>query len=145
MKSTLLKQILILIGVLLVSVLQFSCDGGKCEFDYREVTIKNNSNQKIYYQFYWLYPDTSIGEYNPHLHETGAIHPSKSASRGNSLGLCWIELLLKSKKQYVHIFSVDSLSLIPWDTVRKTQRGLLERREFDLNYLDSTDWILTYP
>lgn len=134
----------IIFFILVVTLLLVSCEGPKCREDYR-ITIVNNSNKSIYYHFYWSYPDTVIGDYNPIGNGTDGLQQGESEIIGPSLGFCWENMFEKSSKQFIHFFDADSLRLLSWDTIRKTQRGLLERREFDLIYLESSNWKLAYP
>jgi hypothetical protein len=60
---------------------------------------------------------------------------------------CWESILtgLPNHKEWYYIFDVDSLKTIPWETVRKTNRGLIERRLIDIEYLKKNNFIITYP
>jgi len=103
---------------------------------------KNNSDRPIIPQMYFnRWPDTTIGEYNPT--GFGIIEPGKMAARGIGRDRC-MESVFK-ERTYYFIFDADSLDVIPWDTVRATNRGLLERREVDLQYFIDHDFIITYP
>ena len=108
------------------------------------VAFKNNSNLTVYYKFYWQYPDTAIGEYNP-LNGNNPIHPNQSFNIGAGRGdYCWEDLLKDGRKEYIHIFDADSLEVIPWENVRQTGRGLLERRLIDLQYLKDNNFQIIY-
>jgi hypothetical protein len=105
--------------------------------------VLNKSTRRINFEIYWNYPDTSIGEYNPK--GFGVINPNENSTRGVGPTSCWESVLKDDKKEYIFIFDEDSLQLIPWDTVRATNRGLLERREISLKYLQINNFTITYP
>ena len=136
-------KLFLILGILFAIINQ-SCEGTKCRHDYK-VTIVNNDIKRVYYHIYWNYPDTSIGEYNPIHNGTDGLSTGESFVIGSTLGFCWENWLDSGKKQFVYFFDADSLALIPWDTIRKTQRGLLERREINLVYLNQHNFIVTYP
>ena len=109
------------------------------------LTISNQSNRTVRYHIYWNYPDTTIGAYNPQRDGTDGLSPGEEftdVSAGPKT--CWESLLQDGKNEWVYIFDNDTLNAIPWDTVRATGRGLLERRLIDLDYLRSNDFRVVY-
>lgn len=118
-----------------------------CKNGHFSFTFKNNSQKKIITNFYFeTYPDTIIGQYNP-LYGGKIISPFEQTKKSSGPGLleCWETLLKNNKKEFLYIFDADSLKVIPWDTVRDTNRGLLERREINLQYLIDRNFVITYP
>jgi hypothetical protein len=107
------------------------------------ITVHNKSSKRINFEIYWNYPDTLIGEYNPK--GFGIISPDDSRTRGAGPQSCWESILKDSKKEFLYIFEEDSLETIPWETVRASNRGLLERRVISLKYLQDNNFIITYP
>jgi hypothetical protein len=57
----------------------------------------------------------------------------------------WEVVLEDNKKEWVYIFDHDTIKDLPWEVVRETNRGLLERRLIDLEYLQSTNFRVVYP
>jgi hypothetical protein len=114
-----------------------------CDDGHNGIEFTNQSNRKIIFEFYWNYPDTVIGEYNPV--EAGLLKPNESFTRGAGRKSCWEEYFADGKKEWVYIFDQDTISILDWNTVRQTNRGLLERRLIDLNYLQQHDFKITYP
>ncbi|GIV30414.1 MAG: hypothetical protein KatS3mg028_1480 [Bacteroidia bacterium] len=136
-----------------LSVLVMLCTAQTCKKDKESknghlgIEIINNSTKTINYNFAWNYPDTLIGEYNPYKDGTGGIKPNSSrlhpfSSHGKG---CVEEYFKDGKKEWIYIFDQDTISKLDWNTVRQTNRGLLERRLIDLNYLQQHDFKITYP
>ena len=140
-----MKLINSLILLMIVSTLFLSCDRNSCNGDASlNVTLKNNSDSPIYYSFFWKSPDTSIGDENPAIYKT-IISPKNSYTHGIGLGDCWVDMLVETSTQYVHFFNMDTIDQIPWEVVKKTQRGLLARKAINLEYLESHNWTIEYP
>lgn len=115
------------------------CEGNS----HNELTVQNNSFRNINFEIYWNYPDTFIGEYNPK--GFGVITSGSNRGRGAGPGSCWESVLSESRQEFIYIFDEDSLQNIPWDSVRATNRGLLERRTISLQYLIDNNFVVTYP
>jgi len=113
------------------------------ENSHNGLTVLNKSSRRINFEIYWNYPDSTIGEYNPK--GSGIINSGESRTKGAGPTSCWESVLKDGKKEYLYIFDEDSLETIPWDTVRATNRGLLEIREISLQYLQYNNFIVTYP
>lgn len=107
------------------------------------LVVQNNSSGRINFEIYWNYPDTIIGDYNPK--GLGVIMPGESRTRGAGPYSCWEAILKEGNKEYIYIFNEDSLEAISWETVRATNRGLLERREISLQYLMDNNFVVAYP
>lgn len=117
-----------------------SCQTGS----HNSISISNQSNRTINYEIYWNYPDTAIGEYNPLYNGTHGLSKGEKGDRGAGPGSCWEAILKDGKKQWVYFFDEDSLETISWDTIRLTNRGLLERREITLDYLIANDFTVVF-
>lgn len=117
----------------------------ECEGGHPGLTLVNESNKTISWTFYWNYPDTLVGDYNPALDGTDGQEPGESFTRGAGRKTCWEEVFSAGKKEWIYIFDRDSISSIDWEVVRQTNRGLLERRLVDLEYLQKHDFKITYP
>ena len=130
------------------------CSSEKCEQDeicknggHVGVEIVNNSNKVINFIFYWNYPDTIIGNYNPVNDGTQGIKPKASriqpfSSHGSG---CVESYFTVKEKEWIYIFDYDTITQLNWEIVRKTNRGLLERRLIDLEYLQQNDFKIIYP
>lgn len=112
--------------------------------DHISVLVSNQSTRTINFIFYWDYPDTAIGEYNPKNDGTDGLSPGEEFNRSAGRHSCWESILRNGNKEWIHFFDQDSLQTIPWDTIRATQRGLLERRLIDLEYLKANDFKIIY-
>jgi hypothetical protein len=110
------------------------------------LTIKNNHIKKINYAFYWNYPDTIITEkYSPVGYSFPALKTGDSVIRGSGRIACWESIFIDKPKEWIYFFDQDSLEQIPWDTIKATNRGILERREITLDYLRQNNFVITYP
>lgn len=107
------------------------------------LTFLNNSNKNLIFEIYWNHPDTVIGEYNPS--ENDPVLPSNSLTRGAGRKSCWEVVLEGNKKEWVYIFDHDTIKDLSWEVVRETNRGMLERRLIDLEYLQNTNFRILYP
>lgn len=109
------------------------------------LTIKNTSSRTINYEFYWNYPDTLITDSRSPISDK-PIDPGMSMVRGAGPGSCWESVFLSSpdQKQWIYFFDRDSLEQIPWDVVRQTNRGILERRLLSLDSLKKSDFTVIY-
>lgn len=117
------------------------------DLTHNSITLSNKSNENICFHFYWNYPDTNIGEYNPIYGGPRAItYPNDSfiTAAGPMNCCCWESNFRNNRKEWVYIFNSDSLKSIPWDLVRKTNRGLIERRLIDLEYLKQNNFKILY-
>lgn len=113
------------------------------DYNHNSFTFNNTSVARVNYTIYWNYPDTAIGEFNPV--NSGYLNGNTSQSRGAGPNSCWESILKDNKKEWIYIFSQDSLETLDWNIIRNTNRGLLERRLIDLNYLQNNDFTITYP
>ena len=136
---------------LLLSLALQSCDpkipdeckaGGHDRFE-----IVNNSNKRLNLEIYWNYPDTVIGTYNPLGNGGSFLKPGATWTEGRTRANCWESILneLPQQKEWYYIFDRDSLQAIPWEVVRATGRGLLERRQLDIEYLRKNNFKISYP
>lgn len=140
-----MKNFFLLFSILAITI-AFKCIKDKnCPKDgHNGMTIKNESNKRIRYMMYWNYPNTEIGEYNPTHDETKGILPNKSHTRGAGLGSCWESIFVNNKKEWIYIFDADTIELLDWSLIRKTERGLLERKEINLEYLKNNDFYVRF-
>jgi len=146
MKNSLTILSICLLGLLITN--SFTCRKDEYCKSGNHIAIKiiNQSARDIRAHFYWNYPDTSIGAYNPlGATESGIIKPGNSFDRSVGPTSCWESYLKNGTKEWIYFFDNDSLKVIPWDTIRVTGRGLLERRLISLEYLQENNFIVTYP
>jgi hypothetical protein len=140
-----MKQILFLVFISIISFAHTCKKDPSCpENSHNGMTIKNNSSTRIRFNLYWNYPDTMIGEYNPKHDGSDGLSPDESFTRGAGPQTCWESYFANGKKQWIYIFNADTIETISWDVVRQTNRGLLERREIDLNYLKQNNFTVIY-
>jgi len=108
--------------------------------------IKNNSQENIYYDFSYDYPDTSIDHYyprnDPNVYLVKSNSEKKYTSRAKWEAVFGSEI--PSDTLLLFIFDSYVLETIPWDTVRK--KYLILKR-YDLSYddLERMNWTITYP
>lgn len=110
------------------------------------ITIVNRSSKNFYYQIYWNYPDTLIGQYNP-VHSNDLLKPRDKSVRTvspNGTNSCWEEIFMKSNAENIYFFDADVIEKAPWEEVQKKQIGLLERRKIDLEYCKKSGWQISY-
>jgi len=108
------------------------------------LTISNQSNTRIRFQFYWNYPDTAIGDYNPKNDGTDGLSPGERFTRGAGPRSCWESVFAAGRMEWIYIFNADTVERLDWNLVRQTGRGLLERRQLDLSYLKQNNFTITY-
>lgn len=129
--------------------LLISCNGKNpnCPVgSHKYLTIKNESSKRICYQFYWNFPDSTIGEYNP-LNNNLILQFGDSFRRTaspNGSGSCWEDIFLTVGKENIYFFDADIIEKLPWEEVRQNQTGLLERRVIDLEYCQKNNWQIIY-
>lgn len=141
-----MKKLLILTFCSIV-LYSSKCDKNKAcpDNSHGHFKLQNLSNKALRCIVYWNYPDSLIGEYNPMNDGTDGVLLGESWTWGPGRGSCWEESLQNGKKQWLYIFDQDTISTLTWDVVQQTNRGLLERRLFDLEYLEHHNFNLTYP
>ena len=138
-----MRNYLVLISVLLICSAH-QCDKEDiCNNGNNGLTFINESDKKLFFEIYWNYPDTVIGEYNPS--GNNPVLPNDRFTRGAGRRSCWEVVLEDNKKEWVYIFDHDTIKDLPWEVVRETNRGLLDRRLIDLEYLQSTNFRVVYP
>src|SRR5690606_15092147 len=140
------KNLLLFCLTLLIIQMANSCDkmNPDCKgSSNKAITIINQSSRTINPYVYW---DTTIidEDYNPLNDGTNGTNPGESYTRGTAKNRCWEAELKDGKVVWIYFFDHDSLKAIPWDTVRATGRGLLERRFIDLEYLMANDFKVIY-
>lgn len=147
-RASKLKQATRLTGLTLMCIVLLS---GKCKKDencpengHNGLTVVNNSAARIRINFYWNYPDTAIGAYNPAYDGSDGLSTGESFTRGAGRGTCWESSMANGRKEWLYIFDADTIETLSWDVVRQTNRGLLERREIDLTYLQQNNFVVTY-
>ena len=138
-----MKNYLVLITVLLLCSSQQCGTEDICINGNTGLTFVNASDKKLAFEIYWNYPDTIIGKYNPSGNDP--ILPNSSFTRGAGRKSCWEVVLEDNRKEWIYIFDYDTIMDLPWETVRETNRGLLERRLIDLEYLRNSDFRVVYP
>lgn len=106
--------------------------------------VLNNSDKTINFDF-GNYPDTVVGEYDVTRDGTDGILSGESRTRGAGRESCWEETFEDNKTEWLFIFNEDTIKTLDWSVVRATNRGVLDRRLIDLEYLQSHDFTITYP
>ena len=139
------KSALLIILLIVLCSAQYCKNDEVCNNGHPGLTIVNNSTRTITVEFYWNYPDTMIGEYNPLNNGTSGIAPDHTFTRGAGRKSCWEEIFADGYKEWIYIFDQDTLSKLDWSVVRQTNRGLLERRLINLEYLQQTNFKIKYP
>lgn len=117
------------------------------EKSHNSVLIINNSKRNICFEFYWNYPDTMIGDYNPlNGGPRSILFPKDSfiLSAGPRGCCCFESNYANGRKEWIYIFDADTINKLDWNTVRQTNRGLLERRLINLDYLESNNYKIIY-
>jgi hypothetical protein len=140
-----MKKILIYFTI----VMTIACDKRpkECKEDgsHNGLEMNNRSSVRIYEYYYWNYPDTLIGEYNPVNDLSGGIQPGGASRRGIGRYECLENFFSDGKKEWVYVFNADSIEQIPWEVVRATGRGLLARIELSEEYFRANNWQIYYP
>ncbi len=105
-------------------------------------TLKNETNDTIHVELYWMYPDTAIGNYNP-LFNNNPIAPQGDYKFHFPSNSCWDEYFLNSEFYYVHVFNRDSLKALPWEEIRTNWNGVKMYR-FSLSDIQNKDITITH-
>ena len=137
--------------ILILSAVMLS--SGHCRKDpnctktsHNALAIKNNSTRRINYAFYWNYPDTVIvDQYSPIKYGDKPLKTGDSVIRGAGPGGCWESVFLTKPKEWIYFFDQDSLEQLNWETIKATNRGVLERRAITLDDLIRNNFIISYP
>ncbi|HYV91215.1 MAG TPA: hypothetical protein VE978_05505, partial [Chitinophagales bacterium] len=108
------------------------------------LTITNKSNIRIRSIIYWNYPDTLIEKVNPKYDGTEGLLKNKSFTMHAPLLSCWESVFTNGREEWIYFFNADTIETLNWDTVRQTHRGLLERRQIDLDYLQKNDFTIMF-
>lgn len=134
------------VTILYFSVISCNNNPNCPDGSHRDITILNQSSKRIYYDIYWNYPDTTIGNYNP-VNSQEVFNPGASSRRTvspNGSDGCWEEIFMISNKENIYFFDADIIEKLDWDEVPKNNTGLLERREIDLEYCKKNNWQVVY-
>lgn len=85
-------------------------------------------------------------EYNPKTDQNVVIYPNQAYSSWVKLrrGECIEDQYADGQKYWMYFFDADTISVLSWDTIRLTNRGILERRLIDLEYLKKNGFRLVY-
>ncbi|MCX6155721.1 MAG: hypothetical protein NT007_16330 [Candidatus Kapabacteria bacterium] len=119
--------------VLILLLLSFKgCPFGEPTGD-STLTIVNNSNKTL---LFFIHIDSNIV-----IEKTNfSLNPHSLIKQYS----WWKETLNKYPIQRLFLFDKTVTDSVPWDTIKKYNM-YLKRIDFDLKYLDSTNWTLTYP
>lgn len=110
------------------------------------ITIKNLSSRRVNYALYENCPDTIItDEHNPSYYSFKPMEQGETVSRGIGMGGCWESSFKSIPKDWIYFFDEDSLAKIPWEVVKATNRGVLERRELTIDYLKQNNFVVAHP
>ena len=136
-------------GLLIIFLIPFAaCNHEKTictDSSHNELTLVNQSGTRIYFEFYWNYPDTTIGEYNPVWGMSGGLQNCNNMDISRvTRGGCLEELYADGRKEWLYIFNADTIEALDWNIVRSTQRGLIARIELSLAQMESSDFIVVF-
>jgi len=142
-----IRIIQILLLVFLSGIL-FNCDDGPCgkRGDSR-LTIQNNSLRRIYFYFYWNYPDTTLGEFSPLTSSSfsqSGVGPNSSNVWKWPRKSCWEESFSIKPHEYIYIFDADTLETYSWQEIQDGYK-ILARYELTLQSLIDSSWVVNYP
>jgi hypothetical protein len=138
------KTNLLLVTIIALTAFRCERDNTCPDNAHNGIEFKNESDQPVYFEVYWNYPDTVIGEYNPTNQGNGPLQPSQSTVKGAGRQHCWESYFMRYGREWVYFFNADTIEKLDWGMVRKTQRGLLERRAIDLDYLKANNFKIVY-
>ncbi len=138
------KNLLVLVSLIFICSCEDNCvdKGGHDSF-----LLKNESSKtidsKIISELYDVIPD----QYNPLEDQESRVFPytSRTMTAGKPGTACYEQIFSDGKKAWLYFFDYDSLTQLSWDTVRITGRGILEKRLINLEYLQNTNFTITYP
>lgn len=109
------------------------------------VTIVNNSDKAIYFDFSFRYPDTLTLDPSPVT--AGDYYKIERKSTHKHLKRDCFEYDFKSSNSGIimyYIYDAQTLETVPWDTVVKKYM-ILKRYDLTLKDLDNLNWTITYP
>ncbi len=99
-----------LTGILLLGMIMVvnACDkmDKRCPLDpHKAINIVNQSTRNIRFEFYWNYPDTAIGEYNPlGQADQGLLKPGMNFKRSVGRYTCWEAFFIYKDKEWIYFF-----------------------------------------
>lgn len=139
---------LILLSTVFLSMLSCRQDCVK-KGGHDSILWKNESERTLEYLFTEIHsPDTIIPiVYNPLTDRPKELLPHSSESRVASRPRveCYESLYSGGRTSWLYFFDYDSLVALSWDTVRITGRGILEKREINLEYLQTNNFGIYLP
>ncbi|MGV8091910.1 MAG: hypothetical protein AB2L24_08610 [Mangrovibacterium sp.] len=133
----------ILIVIIGIALLSSRCWDEDC---HDKITIINNSDNAIYFDYSYRYPDTLL-VYNPVVNPTSyKIEAHSLEVEQKSHGSCFDGIISGSPggKIMFFIYDANTLETTPWDTVVKHYM-ILKRYDLTEQDLDSMGWTITYP
>ena len=101
---------------------------------YRHIYIKNNSIKAIYYRLSFAYPDTTLNESDPNNYKINS---------GEQISTSASSFIYNSTMQ-MFILDASVVETEPWDSI-VLHHQVLKRYQFTEHFLESLNWIITYP
>jgi len=100
----------------------------------RHIYIKNNSIKAIYYRLSFAYPDTTLNESDPNNYKINS---------GEQISTSASSFIYNSTMQ-MFILDANVVETEPWDSI-VLHYQVLKRYQFTEHFLESLNWIITYP
>ena len=131
---------LIVISTVLLSA-NYCTDKENC---HNTIVLKNNSDNAIYFERSYTYPDTILRDAglvkDPNNYKIEKYSENTSDTRG-----CY-EYIMQNDYPIIMLFIYDAQTLetTPWDTVAKNYL-VLKRYDLSLTDLQRMNWTITYP
>jgi hypothetical protein len=133
----------ILITIIGIALLASRCWDEDC---HDEINIINNSDNIIYFDFSYRYPDTMLIENPVPGRKYARINSHSSGREQDIYGDCFEGAISGSPggKIMFFIYDANTLETTPWDTIVKHYM-ILKRYDLTEQDLDSMGWTVTYP
>lgn len=129
-------------------IMYFFCSGASCRKDkncpknsHDSIEIQNKSAKTINWQNFDI--DSVyvlIGAGTDYI-----LEPSQSTQYKIRRETCVESYFQQGYNEYFLIFDNDTVQAIGWQAISGTNRGLLKRIEVDLEYLQNSNFTITYP
>ena len=121
----------------------------KCEQknEHDTYVFKNASDKNIEFKIMNYFEDTIIpSKFNPKTDQLVIMPPYSSHTSKVKLkrGACIEDSYSNNEIYWLYFFDADTLKVLDWETIRTTNRGILERRMINLEYLQDNRFTLTY-
>jgi hypothetical protein len=133
-----------LITIIGIALLSSRCRDEDC---HDKIRIINNSDNTIYFDFSYRYPDTTLKENPVPGRKYARINGHSSGREQDIYGDCFEGTISSANpggKIMFFIYDANTLETMPWDTVVKHYM-ILKRYDLTEQDLDSMGWTITYP